>query len=187
MRRGLVALALMAGCRGGAEQADLPQSDEAMLAAREQVAARLLDLFRAGERYYAADPEGSGSATMSDWAMSAPDPRPFAAAPADPLPRATQRLTACRDESEAARVAFRRLTGPYLGEGSMAGGGMSKTETYAEVSRQIAAATAAYCAWRDATRTCRTAATAAGLPPPVEFEPPHLACGAAMSDRETSH
>ena len=150
-----------------------------MLAARQVVAARLLQLFDAGRGFYADDPESGGYPTRAAWVMGAPDIGPFSAAATIDLPAATPRLAHCREATVVALAAFRKLAGPYLGEGSMAGRGLSPDQQHAEVTRQVAETVGAYCLWRDATRSCRADATASGAAVPDAFEPRFLACSDA--------
>ncbi len=175
MRRHAAVLLLVACGRDHARDR-APASDAPMLAARQVVAAQLRQLFDAGRGFYADDPDGGGYPTRASWVMAAPDLRPFATAAAVDLPAATPRLARCRDATVVALAAFRKLAGPFLGEGSMAGRGLSPDQQHAEVTRQVAETVGAYCLWRAATRICRAEATASGAAVPDAFEPRFLSC-----------
>lgn len=140
-------------------------SDADFLAARAGVATRIVALFDAHDTAIAPDPEGAGP-------IPELDPAEFAAAGNVVLPVPTSKLTRCHVATVAALAGFAAIDGPALGEGKM-GPGLTAEEKHIEIRRQITAATAAYCLWRDAAATCN--AEAAEIP---RFDPPHLACSA---------
>lgn len=173
--RGLcLPLVLFAACSGPA-----PDPDRRFLAARAETAALLAGLFDENSHFIAPHPEAEGEPVRSPVGPSTPDPRQFAVVAEPALPAPGARLAACHQATASALSSFAQLTGSPMGEGIMAAPRLDTDGLYAEGARQAAALVAAYCHWRDATRVCRTAATAAGLPAPADFDPPNLPCPVA--------
>lgn len=142
-----------------------PPSDTDFLTTRAAAATTIVALFDANHTAIAPDPEGAGP-------VAELDPAAFAAAGNVALPVPTAKLTRCHVATVAALAGFAAIDGPALGEGKM-GPRMTAVDRRAEIQRQLAAATAAYCLWRDATAACH--AEAAEIP---RFDPPHLVCTA---------